>query len=104
VPGAGLVSQHADELELNRVAFAASLELGCVRIVARHLQEVDRVPLVNLDKSRGVGIAIDQGNDKSALLHILPIGLEGAVKTRGWRRLGERGCGSQRGDQAYDRN
>lgn len=83
MPGAGLVGQHADELELNRVAFAASLELGCVRIVARHLQAVDRVPLVNLDESRGVGIAIDQGTDKGAFLHILSIGLEGAVKDRG---------------------
>jgi hypothetical protein len=104
VPGAGLVGQHADELELNRVTFAASLDLGRVGIIARHLQEVDRVPLVNLDESRGVGIVIDQGNDKAAFLHILSIGLDGAVKARGWRRLGERGDSSQRGDQAYDKN
>jgi hypothetical protein len=51
VPGASLVSQHADELELNRLAFTASLALWCVGIVARHLQAIDRVPLVDLDES-----------------------------------------------------
>jgi hypothetical protein len=93
VPDTGLVSQpsqHVDKLELNRVAFAASLDFGCVGIVARHLQTVDRVPLaVNLGISRGVGIIIDQGNDKRAIRHILITNLDSAVKDRGRRRAGE---------------
>ena len=85
MPDARLVSQHAGEHELNRVALTASLKLGGGGIVARYLQAVDRVPLLSLGITRSEGITVDQGGDEYAIRHSLAINLDGAVKPRRWR-------------------
>ena len=85
MPHAYLISWHTGELELNRVALTASLDLFRSGIVARHLQAIDRVPLLSLGITRSVGITVDQGNDEYAIRHILTINLDGAVKAGWWR-------------------
>ena len=80
MPDAYLISWHTGELELNRVALTASLELWRSGIVARHLQAIDRVSSLSLGITRSVGVTVDQSNDKDAIRHILTINLDSAVK------------------------
>ena len=100
MPEARLVGRHAGKLELNRVAFAAPLALRCVGVVARHLQTVDRIPLVNLDVTCGVLSIIDQGQEWDAIRRILPFERDAAMKDRGWRWNGESWPGRQQSGQA----
>jgi len=104
VPDARLVSRPAGKLELNRVAFAASLALRCVGIIARHLQTVDRIPLVDPDVTCGVLGILDQGKDRDAIRRILPFERDGAMKDRGWRWNGESWPGRQQGGQARNQH
>jgi hypothetical protein len=98
MPGTRLVNRHAADVEFDGVAFATSVLLWRVGVVARHVQAIDRVPLFGKSVAESVSIPIDQSNDKGARRQIVSIHFDRAMKSGRRRRIGKSRRGSQQSD------